>query len=249
MIILCFFIFGLVFGSFGNVLIHRLPLKKSILYPSSHCVSCKEKLKFYYNIPIFSWIFLRGKCAFCNTKISIIYPFTELFSAFLAVLAIYTQSDFCQNLDTKIVIKSVILTLSFINLLCLSIIDIAYKAVPDALLFAGLIFAILYSLSFEGIVCMAVFMSIFWLLRLVVSKAKNTEAMGLADVFIVGIIGAILGYLLGFMAIYLAAILTLPFYVKNKNLKLPFVPFLSLGLLITYIFKTEILILIGKFYE
>ena len=247
--IILFFIFGAIFGSFGNVLIYRLPRNESIFYPASHCTKCKNKLKFYHNVPIFSWIFLKAKCSFCNEKIGINYPLVEFLSGLLAVIAFYFESNFNSNFSTQILIKSAILSLVFTNLLCLSVIDIQYKAVPNALLYTCLILSILYSFNIQSIICATVFMALFWLLRFIVSKAKKREALGSADIFIAGIIGSILGYLLGFVAIYIAAILTLPFFLRKRNLELAFVPFLTIGLLLTYIFKIEILTLMRDLYE
>ena len=71
-------VIGLVFGSFLNVLIARIPNDENVAFPASHCPKCKTPLKFYHNIPLFSWIFLGGKCAFCKEKISLQYPVVEL---------------------------------------------------------------------------------------------------------------------------------------------------------------------------
>jgi leader peptidase (prepilin peptidase)/N-methyltransferase len=65
---------GLLIGSFLNVVIIRVPKEENIAFPSSHCIKCNHPLKWYHNIPVFSWIFLKGKCAFCGEKISIQYP-------------------------------------------------------------------------------------------------------------------------------------------------------------------------------
>src|SRR6056297_1063067 len=73
-----FFVFGLIFGSFFNVLIYRIPVNKSLFKPSSHCINCGNSLKWYMNIPVFSYIFLKGKCYYCGAKISLIYPSVEL---------------------------------------------------------------------------------------------------------------------------------------------------------------------------
>ena len=87
------FIFGLIFGSFFNVLIHRIPksiqsakkesLFNAISFPKSYCPKCKKSLLIHHNLPIISWLFLLGKCYFCKAKISIRYPLVELLSAFI----------------------------------------------------------------------------------------------------------------------------------------------------------------------
>jgi leader peptidase (prepilin peptidase)/N-methyltransferase len=82
------FVFGAVIGSFLNVVILRIPKDESIAYPSSHCFSCGNSLKPWHNIPIVSWLFLRGRCAFCNEKISMQYPAVEFISGVIFVLLI-----------------------------------------------------------------------------------------------------------------------------------------------------------------
>jgi leader peptidase (prepilin peptidase)/N-methyltransferase len=72
------FIFGIMIGSFLNVVIYRIPNGESIVFPASKCQSCQTALKWYHNIPIFSWIALGGKCGFCKEKISAQYPIVEL---------------------------------------------------------------------------------------------------------------------------------------------------------------------------
>ena len=232
-----FFILGLCIGSFSNVLIYRLPRNESINFPASHCTSCNTPLKFYHNIPLFSWIFLRGKCAFCKEKISFQYPLVELLGGLLMWIAYYFEPN---------LIKAAILGLCFIVLLALSAIDLKYKAVPDSLLYASVVLAVIYSLlfdfNFDGIIAGAIFAFAFWLLGKIVWKIKGQQALGEADIYIVAVMGAILGLSQGSLAILIGALLTIPaFAVANqKNYELPFVPFLALGLLITYMFGEKI---------
>lgn len=240
-----FFVGGVCIGSFSNVLIYRLPKNESINFPASHCQSCLTPLKWFHNIPLFSWIFLRGKCAFCGEKISIQYPLVEFFCGILAII--------CYLLEPNI-FKAIFIALTFILLFDLSIIDFRYTAVPDALLYPVLVTSFIYSLipdfNFSGIINAAFFAGIFWLLRLIVSFALKREAMGSGDIFIAGVIGAVLSWKLSLVAIYFAAIFTLPAYliVRKKNYELPFVPFLAFGLFITWIFDLQILEILKKIY-
>ena len=252
-----YFILGAVIGSFGNVLIYRMPRGESINFPASHCQSCKTPLKFYHNVPILSWLFLGGKCGFCKEKISFQYPLVEILSGALMTLAYFHETSHVQisNIDLLELLKAAIIGVCFIVLLCLGAIDFKYKAVPDPLLFTSVALALIYSLmpsineyeklafSFDGLINSAIFMFAFWLLRFVVSLMMKREAMGSADIFIAGVMGAILGIKLGLMAIYVAAILTLPAYiaVRKRGYELAFVPFLSLGLLTVYVFETKFL--------
>ena len=250
------FVLGICVGSFSNVLIYRLPRNESINFPASHCPNCDHKLNFYHNVPIFSWIFLGGKCAFCKQKISPIYPIIELVSGILFLICFFKECS--EILSVETLLYALFLGLCFIMLLALSIIDIRYKAVPDPLLFAALFFAFIYALmffivkgNFAQILNLFLFAFIFWVLRFVVSFAIKKEAMGSADIFIAAIIGAILPVKLALVAIYLAALFTLPVYavVQKRGYELAFVPFLSLGLLITYAFKEQILEILRFIYE
>ena len=115
MIGLIAFIFGAVIGSFLNVVIYRLPRGESVAFPASHCQSCNTALKPYHNIPIFSWHFLRGECAFCKEKISIQYPIVEILSGLL-FMSIFLIND--------LTLATLGIALTFLTLLTLSMRDV-----------------------------------------------------------------------------------------------------------------------------
>ncbi|HHD83659.1 MAG TPA: prepilin peptidase, partial [Campylobacteraceae bacterium] len=129
-------LFGLLFGSFLNVLILRIPKEESIVFPGSHCPKCNNKLKWWHNIPVLSWLMLGGKCYFCKEKISIQYPLIELATAAIFALVYWKL----QNVPF-----AVITGLVFALLLGLSVIDLRYKAVPDSLNLSALTLAIFAS--------------------------------------------------------------------------------------------------------
>ena len=225
-----FVLFGLLFGSFLNVLILRIPKEQSVIFPSSHCPKCKNKLKFYHNIPIFSWVFLRGKCAFCSQKISIQYPLVELFSALIFLVIFLQNSNITQALIASLV---------FALLFGLSIIDFRYKAVPDSLNLAALSLAMFSSdMIVDNFINALLFAGGFSLLRFYVSFIVKKEALGEADIMIAATIGAMVGVQLGLVCIFLSAIIALPVFmiVKNRDLEIPFIPFLSIALFLVYIF-------------
>lgn len=240
MIGIIFFVAGLVFGSFANVLILRMPKGENIAFPSSHCYACKNSLKWYHNIPLLSWLALRGKCGFCGTKISIQYPLIELLCGFLFLLASNEPS-----------LKDAFsLALVFSLLLSLSLVDLRYKAVPDGLLVAVFVFSLLYQNPLLALQNALLFAGGFAMLRFLVSALLKKEAMGEADIVIAAVMGAILGVKLTLAAIYISAVFALVGFmmVRKKDFELPFIPFLSLGLFITYIFRDDIQILIKAFY-
>ena len=129
------FIYGLLIGSFTNVLIYRLPRNENIAFPSSHCPSCKRKLKWYDNIPLLSYIFLRGKCRYCNEKISIQYPIIEIFNG---IIYLILANRFGTNIDFIFyaLISSV--------LLVIALIDIREMIIPDSLVISILLLSVLH---------------------------------------------------------------------------------------------------------
>ena len=235
------FIIGLIFGSFLNVLIHRLPLGISLIKPlGSTCSHCNYTIKWYENIPILSYLFLKGKCSNCSKHISIVYPLVELTTA-LVTLLLYM--NYWLNWELIVTITL------FYTLIVLSLIDLKYKAVPDYLLIVAVILTIIVG----DLMNILIFAGGFALLELIVTfyiqnvKAKITKnkdletqsALGEGDIPIAGVIGGLLGLHLGISAIFLATLLGLSLSIYNllskKEIETPFIPFLSLGLFITFI--------------
>jgi len=258
------FLFGIVFGSFLNVVILRVPIGESVIFKSSHCKSCNTKLKPWHNIPIFSWIFLGGRCAYCKSKISKQYPLIELISGLIFVVLVQKYS---------MSIPTLFIYLSFSMLLVLSMIDFKYKMIPDSINLLAITFAILsawdingfftnfkYALLFAGGFTLLRFSLSYVLTSLAKMEADKTltpwtkyyhrypyiEAMGEGDIMVVATMGALLGFELTLVAIFLSAILTLPVMVAvhNKSAeeqRVPFVPFLSLATLIVYLYDSQIM--------
>jgi leader peptidase (prepilin peptidase)/N-methyltransferase len=258
------FVFGLIFGSFLNVVILRIPKEESIVFGASHCYACGNELKPWHNIPLFSWIFLRGHCSFCQTKISIQYPLIEFFSGIIFLL-----------LANKfgISISIFFIALSFLTLLALSMIDLKYKMVPDSLNLLAILFAIIGTWSVQGALLnlqnALLFAGGFTLLRFALSyyltssvyraglKTKTTwnkhfdrtpfiEAMGEGDIMVSATMGALLGLKLTLVAIFLSALLALPIMLlvlnrSKEEQRVPFVPFLALATFIVYMFDSPIL--------
>ena len=235
------FIIGLIFGSFLNVLIYRLPLDISLFKPlGSTCTHCQHRIKWHENIPVLSYLFLKGKCSNCSKPISIVYPFVELTTA-LVTLLLYM--NYWLNWELIVTIAL------FYTLIVLSFIVLKYKAVPDYLLIVAVILTIIVG----DLMNILIFAGGFALLELVVTfyiqnvKAKITKnkdletqsALGEGDIPIAGVIGGLLGLHLGISAIFLATLLGLSLSIYNllskKEIETPFIPFLSLGLFITFI--------------
>ncbi len=235
-------IFGILIGSFINVLIIRIPKGESVVFPSSHCVKCGNKLKWYHNIPLFSWIFLKGKCAFCGTKISIQYPIIEFLTGLIFLISYIKNHD---------LLFSFIVGGVFGLLLALSVIDLRYKEVPDSLNLLALTLSIATSndiiTNFQNAL---LFAGGFTLLRFYVSYILKKEAMGEADIMIAGTIGAMVGVKLGLVTIFLSALLALPAFLiaGKRDFEMPFIPFLALALFIVYIFDNFFKELLVRLY-
>ena len=136
------FILGVAIGSFLNVVILRIPKDESIIFGGSHCTTCGETLKPWHNIPLFSWLFLRGKCSFCNAKISVQYPLIELASGLIFLIL---ANKFGLSYPV------IFIAFSFFMLLALSVIDFRYKMIPDSLNLLAMFFAIIGAWSLQGI--------------------------------------------------------------------------------------------------
>lgn len=265
------FIFGISIGSFLNVIILRIPKDESIVFGGSHCTSCGENLKPWHNIPLLSWIFLRGKCSFCSARISTQYPLVELISGLILIVLVW-KFGFSYPV--------IFIALSFFMLLCLSIIDFKYKMIPDSLNLLAIFFAIIGAWNIEGVFInfqnAVLFAGGFTLLRFSLSyyltssahrHANKTitpwtrnyhtypfiEAMGEGDIMVAATMGALLGVKLTLAAIFLSAILALPIMLfltakSEERITVPFVPFLAIATFIVYIFDSQVLAYIEVLY-
>lgn len=242
------FILGAAIGSFMNVLIVRTPRDESVSFPASHCMSCNTPLRAWHNIPILSWLFLRGKCSFCDAKISAQYPIIETLSA---LVFLFTAMKLGINLHAFAI--ATVFTL----LLSLSVIDFYYKMVPDSLNLSALTFAILSATSFGQLgynfTNALLFAGGFTLLRFYLSYALKKEAMGEADIMIAATIGALLGVQLALVAIFLSALLALPALLLTRtddedSHQLPFIPFLAMATWIVLMMDSHVTAYLAGLY-
>ncbi len=229
MINLFVFSFGAIVGSFLNVLILRLPREEDVVLKSSHCTSCNKKLTWYMNIPLLSYILLRGKCRFCSAKISLQYPMIELASGIVSLL-----------LRPKIFdIDSLYFFLFYFSVYSVFIthfiIDVRHKILPDSLniylLFSFAAFAffhksLVYSLS--GFLIGLLFpLSVAYAFY----KIKGVEGLGGGDIKLFAVLGVMLGPI-GilqnlFLSCFLGSIIGLAliaFKIFDKNEGIPFGP-------------------------
>jgi len=233
------FIFGACIGSFLNVCIYRLPHSKSIVYPPSACPGCDTPIQFYDNIPILSYLLLRGKCRRCQTVISIRYPLVELMVGLFAV---------CVYLKFGLTLEALIIFFLIASLVVITFIDIDHRIIPDVISLPGIplgfaasffLPAITYVDSLLGIlVGGGSLLLVAWVYSLITHK----EGMGGGDIKLLAMIGAFVGWKGVLLTIFLSsAIGTLCGLMvmirsgKNMKLAIPFGPFLAIGAMI-YIF-------------
>jgi len=245
-------VFGAIFGSFFDMLTYRLPNNLSIISPGSFCPVCKNQLKWYSNIPIFSYIFLGGKCASCKTKIPIRYLLLEIVTTllFIGVYQLFIISDFMTVGD--------FLRLETLMLMSIPIfvIDAKHKLIPTSLTILGAILAIsLSKLSIvinikSSIIGLFVGVLILFLIRFVANKVYKREAMGEGDVWLMGMLGAYTGWfgipLIMFVSSFTGIVVGIIYMKIFKDDEIPFGPFLLIGawtyIIIDYLLGKEVLL-------
>lgn len=228
-----------------NVCIYRLPAKKSIIFPGSACPSCGEKIRPYDNIPILSYLWLRGRCRYCRTGISPRYMMVEILGGAFAVLA---YLKFGASFDGIVYYAFVA------SLLVITFIDIDFQIIPDVISIPGIpagfaasfaLFSVSYTASLLGILIGGgTLYLIAWGYHLLTKK----EGMGGGDIKLLAMIGAFIGWQGVLFTIFVASavgtlsgVLVMLSQKKGLKLAIPFGPFLSIGA-IAYVFMGPALI-------
>jgi len=248
-------IYGLLIGSFLNVLIYRLPKNISLINPKrSFCPHCNHQISWKENIPLLSFILQQGKCLHCKTSISKNYFIVELLSSILTWF-VYLKFGLGSDFFVAIILIYLLIILSFI--------DFEYKAVPDYLLVLLLLnsifipnFSFLSALLFAGAFALLNFIITFYIQNVKAKLTNNTKlkeqvALGEGDIPIITIIGGILGIKLGIIAIFLSAIFAIfpALYgtIAKKEIETPFIPYLSLGFIIVFFGDDLIISIVREF--
>ena len=245
---LAFCLFGLCFGSFYNVVGMRVPKGESINKPGSHCFTCGHRLKWYELIPILSFVIQKGRCRECHTKLSYLYPFTELATAILFMVS-YHSFGFTYELLIALILCSL--------LMLVIVSDLSYLIIPDSFIIIAAILIIIVRLIFEGItgalIAIGYGIISFGLMYLIMTLGNvlfKKESMGGGDVKLMFIVGLALDPFLAIVVIFLASIIALPvsffLLLKNKEHVIPFGPFITLGLLIVFFTKLDIIDIFEK---
>ncbi|RTQ86592.1 prepilin peptidase [Lysinibacillus telephonicus] len=233
-------ILGLVFGSFFNVVGLRVPIKESILTPSSHCRNCQRRLTIVDLVPVLSYIILKGKCRNCSTKISPVYLLTELATGSLFAFAFWKI-----GIDSELVAA-----FFFISLLIIIVVsDFAYMLIPDKILLFFLPFLvagrILSPLDPWWDSLLGAFIS-FGILLLIAILSKG--GIGGGDIKLFFLIGLVLGTLNSLLTLFIASVIGMIFGVttlkargKGTKTPVPFGPAIALAAVIVYFYGDSIL--------
>jgi len=239
------FILGLIVGSFSNVCIYRIPRNESIIYPASHCPKCRSKIKPFDNIPLLSYILLKGRCCNCKSKISLQYPIVEFLTG-LTYLTIYLIYGLSIQSLIYIILSSALIIIAFI--------DLNEQIVPDVISLPGIAigFIISFFVPYISFINSALGIlaggGIILVIAMGGSAIFKKEAMGGGDVKLAAMIGAFLGWkyiiislFLGFFTGALAGIFLIMAKIKKKEDAVPFGPFIILGSFITFLWGEQII--------
>ena len=238
------FILGLIVGSFSNVCIYRIPKNESIIFPASHCPKCHSNISPVDNIPLLSYILLKGRCRNCKSKISIQYPIVELLTGliYLIISLIYGLS--IQTL-IYIILSSALIIIAFI--------DLNEEIVPDVISLPGIVigFIISFFVTYISFINSALGIlaggGIILIIGLAGSVIFKKEAMGGGDVKLAAMIGAFLGWkyiivslFLGFFLGAVTGIILILSKIKSREDLVPFGPFIVLGSFVTILWGEKI---------
>ena len=232
--------FGLIIGSFLNVVAYRLPLQKSIAFPASHCPSCETPLKPYDNVPVVSWLLLGGRCRGCGQRISPRYPAVELLTA-LAFTAVVLVNGVNARLALELPFAALLIAVSEI--------DLEHRIIPNKLLLPAAVWglagdALLRPHHLPELLGAGAGAFIF----LLVAALIHPKGMGMGDVKLVGVMGLYLGasivpaMLIGFLSgsIVGVALLVRDGMAARKS-GVPFGPFLALGGFVALLAGTDLI--------
>lgn len=228
-------------GSFYTVVGLRTPKKESFLLSRSRCDECKHELSYLDMIPILSYLFLRGKCRYCQEKIDKTSTYVELFTGILFAVSYYSYGF---TFDLPI-------ALGIVSLLMIVLVsDLTYLIIPDSILLFFSIYFIIFQLLNIGLketmihVLVGFFLFfVMYLIMIMGNRAFKRESMGGGDVKLMFLFGLILDPLLGTLTIFLGSFFALPMslflYFSNKEKVIPFGPFLLIAFAFMYFVKID----------
>ena len=238
LLLVLLFLYGIVLGSFFNVVGLRVPKKESIVSPPSCCTTCDRKLGILDLVPVFSYLFLKGKCRGCGSKISLIYPFMEFVTGVLFALSFYML-----GLSAELVVALLFMSL----LVIITVSDLAYMLIPNKVLlpFAVVLFGVRLFIPLEpwwdSFLGAVVGFAVLYLIA-VVSKG----GMGGGDIKLFFVIGLVLGTVNTLLTLFLAALIgsiagliLLKRTGQGRKTPIPFGPSIALAAIIAYFWGAD----------
>ena len=235
---LIIFIFGIVIGSFLNVCIYRIPEHEDIVKTRSHCMSCGRQLKWYDMFPLFSYLFLRGRCRYCKAKLSVQYPLIEALNGILYVIIV---------LQNGVNVDSLLYCLLTSALIVLSVIDFRIYEIPLGInLFILALGLIRVALDYHNFLDYLIGLLAVSAVLAILYYATGGRAIGGGDVKLMAACGLFLGWKLIIMAFLLGCVLgavihVIRMKVSGENHVLAMGPYLSLGVFIAMLWGNQML--------
>ena len=233
------FLLGLAIGSFFNVCIYRIPREESVVFPPSHCPACGRQISWWQNIPVFSYLFLRGRCFFCQVSISPRYLLVELLTGIL-FLAVYLRSGWQLETICWFIFVSLLIPITFI--------DLDHQIIPDRFSLSGIVLGFTCSLAGltipwgESAMGIIVGGGVLWLIAESYYRLTGRDGMGGGDIKLLALIGAFLGVksllliiLVSSLVGSVVGVLLMVINKKDSQFAIPFGPFLAFGALV-YLF-------------
>lgn len=245
MFIIISIIFGAMVGSFLNVCIFRLPKEESIVWPGSHCPQCNKPIKFYDNIPLISYLLLRGKCRNCKKPISFQYPLVEGITALCSLCLFIKYGPSLSYLFFFAFVAALIV---------ITVIDLYHQIIPDVISLPGIGVGLIASFIlpqitfFNSLIGVLLGGGSLFIVGTLYQWIFKREGMGGGDVKLLAMIGAFLGWKAVILTILLSSLIgsitgIIIMVLKGKDFKyaIPFGPFLSLGAVISLFYGEEII--------
>ncbi len=237
--------FGLALGSFLNVCIHRIPVKESIISPPSRCPQCGKRIRFYDNIPVISYIILRGRCRDCGKPISVRYPLMEGITGLLSI-SLFLKHNLSHQYFIFLMFSASLVVISFI--------DLRHQIIPDAISLPGILAGFIISLIFvhitwyDSLIGIIAGGGVLYLVAFLFEVITGKEGMGGGDIKLLAMIGAWMGWRALPFIILLSSLTGIfigggSLLISRQGLgaRIPFGPFLALGTLVYLFLGNELI--------
>jgi leader peptidase (prepilin peptidase)/N-methyltransferase len=244
------FIFGLCIGSFLNVCIYRMGREESVVWPASHCPKCSKPIRGRDNIPLLSYLLLRGRCRDCGQKISARYFFVELLTGLLFV-ALYRRFGGVPLTGAYAILVSGLIVATFV--------DFDFRIIPDEISLGGILVGLVFSVAYpllhntghhllglrESVLGILAGGGVLWILGCLGDFIFKKESMGGGDVKLLAMIGAFLGWQTALLTLPVAsligAVVGVIIKLRTKESVIAFGPYLAMGAVICIFWSTTII--------